>query len=84
MFWRDIFRGRNGWWAPLLLVVLGFFVRAAYYQENYGHPDETITVEVLRYMRHSGLVMCLYRASTTLFAAIESAVVKNPSTVSNA
>jgi len=33
------------------IVLLGFGLRAAYYHEGYGHPDEPITVEVIRHMR---------------------------------
>ena len=53
MLFPVIFRWRE-WWAPALLVVLGFFLRAGYYNEAYGHPDETITFEVVNQMRRSG------------------------------
>ena len=42
------------WLGPLLLVIVAFGFRSAHYSENYGHPDETITFEVVRYMRSSG------------------------------
>ena len=53
IFSPKIFKQRS-WWAPLLLVAIGFFLRAAYYHENYGHPDETITFEVVNAMRRTG------------------------------
>ena len=37
-----------------MIVLAGWAVRAAYHTENYGHPDETITTEVVGYMRRSG------------------------------
>ena len=42
------------WLGPVLLMILAFGFRSAYYTENYGHPDEVITFEVVRYMRSSG------------------------------
>ena len=33
------------WLGPVLLVIVAFGFRSAHYSENYGHPDETITVE---------------------------------------
>ncbi len=43
------------WWlAVVSVVVLGFGLRAAYYHGGYGHPDETITTEVVGHMRKSG------------------------------
>ncbi len=42
------------WLGPVLLVLVAFVFRSAYYTENYGHPDEAITFEVVRYMRASG------------------------------
>lgn len=48
-------RARLGWWVACgALVVLGGALRAAYYHSGYGHPDETITVEVVGHMRQSG------------------------------
>ena len=48
-------RGRLTWWiAAAAMVVFGFGLRAAFYHGGYGHPDETITVEVVRHMRQSG------------------------------
>ena len=38
----------------MLLVIVAFGFRSAHYSENYGHPDETITVEVVGHMRSSG------------------------------
>lgn len=44
-----------GWWVGVVAVVLaGFGLRAAYYHNGYGHPDETITTEVVGHMRKSG------------------------------
>ena len=41
-------RRRLAWWiAAAAMVVFGFGLRAAFYHGGYGHPDETITVEVL-------------------------------------
>jgi len=48
------FRRRRTWLGPVLVVVLAFVLRAAYYDAGYGHPDETITVEVVGQMRRSG------------------------------
>ncbi len=54
---------RNGysWWhrwqfwsAPLLVVLVGLVLRVAHVDKNYGHPDETIAVEVVGHMRSSG------------------------------
>ncbi len=42
------------WWAPLLVVLVGMVLRVAHSDESYGHPDETITVEVVGHMRSSG------------------------------
>lgn len=43
------------WWILALAVVAaGFGLRAAYYHNGYGHPDETITTEVVGHMRKSG------------------------------
>jgi len=43
------------WWlAAGCVVVLGFGLRVAYYHGGYGHPDETITTEVVGQMRRSG------------------------------
>jgi len=42
------------WLGPLLIGIVAFGLRSAYYTEKYGHPDETITFEVVRYMRSSG------------------------------
>ncbi len=42
------------WLGLVLLVIVAFGFRAAHYSENYGHPDETITVEVVGHMRSSG------------------------------
>ncbi|MBC7369439.1 MAG: glycosyltransferase family 39 protein, partial [Undibacterium sp.] len=39
---------------PVLVVLAGFLIRTAYYDKNYGHPDETLTVEVVGHMRGSG------------------------------
>lgn len=36
------------------VLLLGFGLRFAYYEEGYGHPDEAITVEVVGHMRRSG------------------------------
>lgn len=48
-------RRRLAWWiAAAAMVVFGFGLRAAFYHGGYGHPDETITVEVVRHMRQSG------------------------------
>jgi hypothetical protein len=44
----------RSWLGPVLVVLTGFLLRAGYYNENYGHPDETITVEVVGHMRSSG------------------------------
>ncbi len=63
--WRDMLpssrtlgaAGQNRWrvWVVAgALVVLGFALRAAYYHKGYGHPDEAITVEVVRHMRLTG------------------------------
>jgi hypothetical protein len=38
----------------VVVLLLGFWLRAAYYHEPYGHPDEPITVEVVGHMRQSG------------------------------
>lgn len=37
-----------------LVLVVAFLFRATYYRDNYGHPDEKITIEVVRAMRQSG------------------------------
>lgn len=42
------------WLGPVLIAILSFGFRSAYYTQNYGHPDEVITFEVLRYMRSTG------------------------------
>jgi len=42
------------WLGPALVVLAAFVLRAAYYDAGYGHPDETITVEVVGQMRRSG------------------------------
>jgi hypothetical protein len=42
------------WLGPLLVVLAGFVLRVAYYNESYVHPDEPITVEVVGHMRASG------------------------------
>lgn len=50
--------GRPWTWPAVLLALvligLGTGLRWAYYDRPYGHPDETITVEVVGYMRQSG------------------------------
>jgi len=46
---------RRAWWVGAIAVVLlGFALRAAWYDGPYGHPDEPITIEVVRHMRQSG------------------------------
>ncbi len=53
--WADTIRVEwRGWLAVVAVVVLGFGLRAAYYHGGYGHPDETITTEVVGHMRRSG------------------------------
>ncbi len=43
------------WWISMVsVVVLGFGLRATYYHGGYGHPDETITTEVVGHLRKSG------------------------------
>jgi len=42
------------WLAPVLIVVLGYSLRVAFYREDYAHPDDPITIEVVGYMRSSG------------------------------
>lgn len=43
-----------GWVACAAVVILGFWLRSAYYHAGYGHPDEAITVSVVGHMRQSG------------------------------
>ncbi|MBI4626117.1 MAG: hypothetical protein HY736_23215 [Verrucomicrobia bacterium] len=51
----DFFRRPLGWClAAGAVVSLGFALRVAYHDRGYGHPDETITVEIVKYMRRSG------------------------------
>jgi len=45
---------RHRWLAPVLVVLVGLILRVAHVDKNYGHPDETITVEVVGHMRSSG------------------------------
>lgn len=45
---------RHRWLVPVLVVLVGLILRVAHVDENYGHPDETITVEVVGHMRSSG------------------------------
>jgi len=45
---------RHRWLAPILVVLVGLILRVAHVDKNYGHPDETITVEVVGHMRSSG------------------------------
>ena len=45
---------RYRWLAPILVVLVGLILRVAHVDKNYGHPDETITVEVVGHMRSSG------------------------------
>lgn len=45
---------RHRWLAPVLVVLVGLILRVAHVDRNYGHPDETITVEVVGHMRSSG------------------------------
>ena len=53
--WADTIRAEwRGWLAMVAVVLLGFGLRAAYYHGGYGHPDETITTEVVGHMRSSG------------------------------
>ena len=47
-------RQRHRWLAPVLVVLVGLILRVAHVDKNYGHPDETITVEVVGHMRSSG------------------------------
>jgi ribosomal protein S18 acetylase RimI-like enzyme len=47
-------RKARWWWAPALVVLVGLVLRVAHVDKNYGHPDETITVEVVGHMRSSG------------------------------
>lgn len=54
MAMRALLSRWRSWLGPVLVVVAGFMLRAGYYNENYGHPDETITVEVVGHMRSSG------------------------------
>lgn len=42
------------WLLPALLVAAGFGLRVAYYRGSYGHPDEPITLAVVKYMQQSG------------------------------
>ena len=49
VIWR-----RHRWLAPVLVVLVGLIFRVAHVDKNYGHPDETITVEVVGHMRSSG------------------------------
>lgn len=43
------------WWVAAAVVLLaGFWMRAANYHAGYGHPDEAITTEVVGHMRKSG------------------------------
>lgn len=51
---RALITSWRRWLGPVLLVIVAFGFRSAHYRENYGHPDETITFEVVRYMRSSG------------------------------
>lgn len=37
-----------------IVVITGFLLRAAYYRDDYGHPDEKIAIEVVRQMGESG------------------------------
>ena len=45
---------RRAYWLLGLLLLLGAMLRGSFYERPYGHPDETITVEVVGYMRRSG------------------------------
>lgn len=49
VIWR-----RHRWLAPVLVVLVGLILRVAHVDKNYGHPDETITFEVVGHMRSSG------------------------------
>ncbi len=42
------------WCVPVLIVVLGYGLRVAFYRSDYAHPDDAITREVVGYMRSSG------------------------------
>lgn len=53
--WGGFTAAQLRWWVPLIaLLVLGFGLRAAYYDRGYAHPDEPITTEVVGHMRKSG------------------------------
>ena len=54
MAMRELLLRWRNWLGPVLVVLAGFLLRAGYYTENYGHPDETITVEVVGHLRSSG------------------------------
>ena len=53
--WWTNWRSRVGWWCAVIgIFALGWALRVAHYHEGYGHPDETITTEVVGHMRSSG------------------------------
>jgi len=53
--WGGFTAAQLRWWVPLVaILVLGFGLRAAYYDRGYAHPDEPITKEVVGHMRKSG------------------------------
>jgi hypothetical protein len=60
-------RGRLAWWiAAVAMMAFGFVLRAAYYHNGYCHPDETITVEVVRHMWQSGDLDTNWKKAPTL------------------